>query len=350
MLVELSVMEQRYQAVLAVIQDGWKVVEVAERLGVSRQAVHAWIARYEQGGLASLADRSHRPASCPHQIAPEIEAMICELRRQHPGWGPRRIQHQLARRGHVHLRCPAPSGRRRVDRPARDHASGQHLVPRARISGGDPAVRRTFARLGLLTVVVAAPIALGTLVGSPAIPDFAGSDGLSGSFVPVAAVLRLVGLLSWGLWAYLTFAIVLHAAATIAAVRHAPGQGVPARVSSILTPKVVRSLVELAIGSALVAGSVSVRASSALPVTSRPMLVEAAPIHSAADVFDEAGTSEPAKVTYRVRAGDSLSRIAERELGSGFRWRELYRLNEARRFTDGRSLTDPHLIYPRVCV
>ena len=44
MLVELSVMEQRYQAVLAVVQDGWRVVEVAERLGVSRQSVHAWIA------------------------------------------------------------------------------------------------------------------------------------------------------------------------------------------------------------------------------------------------------------------------------------------------------------------
>lgn len=97
MLVELCVMEQRYQAVLAVIQDGWKVVEVADRLGVSRQAVHAWIARYQAGGLPALADRSHRPASCPHQIPPEIEALICELRRQHPGWGPRRIAHQLGR-------------------------------------------------------------------------------------------------------------------------------------------------------------------------------------------------------------------------------------------------------------
>jgi hypothetical protein len=63
-------MEQRYQAVLAVIQDGWKVVEVADRLGVSRQAVHSWIARYQAGGPSALADRSHRPASCPHQIAP----------------------------------------------------------------------------------------------------------------------------------------------------------------------------------------------------------------------------------------------------------------------------------------
>ena len=97
MLVELSVMEQRYQAVLAVVQDGWKVVEVAERLSVSRQTIHNWIARYEGGGLASLTDRSRRPNSCPHQTTAEIEAAICELRREHPGWGPRRICHQLAR-------------------------------------------------------------------------------------------------------------------------------------------------------------------------------------------------------------------------------------------------------------
>ena len=70
MLVELSVMEQRYQAVLAVVQEGWKVTEVADRLGVSRQTVHAWIARYERGGLSSLADRSHRPESCPTRSVP----------------------------------------------------------------------------------------------------------------------------------------------------------------------------------------------------------------------------------------------------------------------------------------
>ena len=99
MLVELSVMEQRYQAVMAVVQDGWTVTEVAHRLGVARQSVHNWIARYETGGLTALADRSHRPASCAHQIAAEIEAAICELRRKHPSWGPRRIEHQLERDG-----------------------------------------------------------------------------------------------------------------------------------------------------------------------------------------------------------------------------------------------------------
>ena len=105
MLVELSVMEQRYQAVLAVVQDGWKIVEVAQRMGVSRQTVHRWIARYQREGLASLSDHSHRPQHCPHQISAEVEALICEIRRRHAGWGPLRIGHELGRAGIQ----PAPS-------------------------------------------------------------------------------------------------------------------------------------------------------------------------------------------------------------------------------------------------
>jgi transposase-like protein len=42
MVKEISVMEQRYQAVLAVIADGRGVGEVAAQFGVSRQSVHAW--------------------------------------------------------------------------------------------------------------------------------------------------------------------------------------------------------------------------------------------------------------------------------------------------------------------
>jgi transposase-like protein len=80
---ERGVAEQRYQAVLAVIAEGGTVSEVAGRWGVSRQTVHAWLARYEAGGLEALADRSHRPASCPHQMDPRIEAQDLELRRVH---------------------------------------------------------------------------------------------------------------------------------------------------------------------------------------------------------------------------------------------------------------------------
>ena len=37
--------EQRYQAVLAVISDGLSISQVAEKVGVSRQTLHAWLAR-----------------------------------------------------------------------------------------------------------------------------------------------------------------------------------------------------------------------------------------------------------------------------------------------------------------
>jgi transposase-like protein len=56
MLRELSVAEQRYQAVLATIEDGLTVTEVAAKAGVTRQTMHAWLARYADGGLAVLVD------------------------------------------------------------------------------------------------------------------------------------------------------------------------------------------------------------------------------------------------------------------------------------------------------
>lgn len=90
--------EQRYRAVLQV-EAGVSVTEVAARFGVSRQSVHAWLRRYRAEGLAGLGDRSRRPESCPHQMSVEIEALVCELRRKHPRWGPVRIVHEVGRIG-----------------------------------------------------------------------------------------------------------------------------------------------------------------------------------------------------------------------------------------------------------
>ena len=95
----MSVAEQRYQAVLAVVSDGRSVTEVAAQWKVSRQTLHAWLARYEQGGLEGLPDRSHRPGWCPHQMPAVVEARVLEMRRARPFWGPRRIRVELARAG-----------------------------------------------------------------------------------------------------------------------------------------------------------------------------------------------------------------------------------------------------------
>lgn len=99
MLVELSVVEQRYHAVMEVLSAGAQVTEVAKRYGVSRKSVHAWIRRYRDEGLAGLEDRSHRPRAHPWQLDAEIEARVCELRREYPRWGPRRLAFELERAG-----------------------------------------------------------------------------------------------------------------------------------------------------------------------------------------------------------------------------------------------------------
>jgi transposase len=123
-LVELGLVEQRLAAVLEVLNDGASVTDVARRYGVGRQSVHRWLRAYAAKGLGGLADRSSRPLSCPHQMAPELEARIVAMRRERPGWGPRTILVWLAREGWD----PLP-GRTSVERCLIRHGL---VVPEAR--------------------------------------------------------------------------------------------------------------------------------------------------------------------------------------------------------------------------
>ena len=93
--------EQRYGAVFDV-QAEVTVTDVADRFGVSRQAVHRWLRWYADEGSDGLADQSSRPHSSPGQISHAVEAAICELRRTHPRCG-RRLVYELRRQG-----CPGP--------------------------------------------------------------------------------------------------------------------------------------------------------------------------------------------------------------------------------------------------
>ena len=77
---EMSVTEQRYKAVLAVIGDGRTVSEVATDWGVSRRTMHRWLVRYEGDGLEGLNKGSsgsdgRPPAASCHSGANERSAM-----------------------------------------------------------------------------------------------------------------------------------------------------------------------------------------------------------------------------------------------------------------------------------
>jgi transposase InsO family protein len=96
-LIVLSVVEQRLDAVRAVLS-GIEVNEVAAQAGVHRATLHRWVTRYLAEQIGGLADRSHRPMSCPHQAMEAVEVAVAELRREHPRWGSRRIRLELLRK------------------------------------------------------------------------------------------------------------------------------------------------------------------------------------------------------------------------------------------------------------
>jgi predicted nuclease of restriction endonuclease-like RecB superfamily len=66
---ELSVAEQRYQAVLAVISDGLSILQVAQKVGVSRQTLHSWLARYETWRIEAQSP-TRLQASAPDLFVP----------------------------------------------------------------------------------------------------------------------------------------------------------------------------------------------------------------------------------------------------------------------------------------
>jgi transposase InsO family protein len=112
-LVVLSKVEQRLDAVRAVLA-GASVTEVAAGVGVSRVTLHEWLRRYLVDGLPGLADRSHRPHSCPHQVCDAVAVLVTELRRLHPRWGAKRIRMELLKRPPEELAVPSTATVNRI--------------------------------------------------------------------------------------------------------------------------------------------------------------------------------------------------------------------------------------------
>jgi transposase InsO family protein len=85
----------RYALVCA-IEEGMTLKQAAACFSVSPATAHRWWHRWLEASvearatLACLFDRSSRPRRSPRQLAPELEAAICDCRRK-TGWGPRLV-------------------------------------------------------------------------------------------------------------------------------------------------------------------------------------------------------------------------------------------------------------------
>jgi transposase-like protein len=99
---------ERLRAIQPILEHTTTVTAAAEQLGVSRKTLHTWLRRYQEGGVAGLADRSSAPLTTPHAVSIEQASEIIALRCQHPTWGPKKLRAWLARK-YPRTAWPVPS-------------------------------------------------------------------------------------------------------------------------------------------------------------------------------------------------------------------------------------------------
>ena len=108
-------MSRAHVAVLQVVSKQLSVTEAAAEYGYSRRHLHRLLARYRQGGLDALEQRSRRPKSSPQATPAQVRDRIIQLRGQLTAdgsdAGPVTIAWHLQREG---LRQPSTSTIRRI--------------------------------------------------------------------------------------------------------------------------------------------------------------------------------------------------------------------------------------------
>jgi putative transposase len=94
-----DVMEVRARFVDDWRSGSWTMAELCRYYEVTRKTGYKWVDRYEQGGIAALADQSRAPHSHANAIGEEMEERIIRVRGEHPLWGARKLQAVLKRKG-----------------------------------------------------------------------------------------------------------------------------------------------------------------------------------------------------------------------------------------------------------
>jgi len=69
----------------------YSVTELCRRYGISRRTGYKWVDRFHEHGRSGLQDRSRAPGHCPHSMPGSVAELLCETRRKHPHWGPRKL-------------------------------------------------------------------------------------------------------------------------------------------------------------------------------------------------------------------------------------------------------------------
>ncbi len=105
---ETDPMEQRTHFIVDHQRGLYRMSELCARYGISRTTGYKWLARFAEFGWPGLDDQSRAPHTCPHRIAADLEALLCDTRRGHPDWGAGKLLDYLRPR-HDRIDWPATS-------------------------------------------------------------------------------------------------------------------------------------------------------------------------------------------------------------------------------------------------
>jgi transposase InsO family protein len=91
-------MEERMKFIHRWQEDEGNLAGLCREFGVSRKTGYKWLERYEEGGMAGLADQSRAPLEHPNAVSAETERAVLDARKAHPRWGPAKLRVWLGRR------------------------------------------------------------------------------------------------------------------------------------------------------------------------------------------------------------------------------------------------------------
>ncbi len=134
-----NVFERRLKFVRMALDGRYRMTELCELFGVSRNNAYKWLKRYREEGAEGLRDRSRVAKSHPAAVPTEVISAILEERDAHPTWGAKKIR-AILERDYPEMRLPARStihwilkrnGRVQAKRPRRTRHEhpGKPFVP-----------------------------------------------------------------------------------------------------------------------------------------------------------------------------------------------------------------------------
>lgn len=93
----MDIQEQRVRFVIATASGEKPFAALCREFEISRPTGYLWLRRYQESGIAGIAERSRRPHASPRRIPLPWERQVLEVRRRYPDWGARKLRVVLAR-------------------------------------------------------------------------------------------------------------------------------------------------------------------------------------------------------------------------------------------------------------